>query len=231
MRGTIASCVRAYIFRLEQEALFTTQELLVFGNRIAIDQCLWRLRIAGYIKKIGNGVHLKCDRYGNFRNVSTEEALKKRASVGGRKVVVHTSTSGVQFLTNGRSSTILINGEKIKLKKACNRKLNLGESKAGSLLRQFWFEGKIQSESIWEDSEKISRFQILQASDRDELHEAAPLIPDWLNTVVNKKHFGRFLNKEVRQERLKAIEKYRAKKTKDSRKTQNSKRLQPLHHD
>lgn len=206
MRGHIASCVRAYIFRLEMEALFTTQELLIFGNRRAVDQCLWRLRKAGYLKKIGNGLHLKCNKFGNFRQVTTEEAIKKRASVDGRKVVVHSTKDGKQFLINGRSSTVTVNGEKINLKQASRRKLKLGESKAGSLLRQFWMEGKIQAQSIWDDGEKISRFQYLGESDREELREAAPHIPNWLNEAVNKKYFGRFLDKKDRLKRLSAIQ-------------------------
>ncbi len=206
MKGQIASCVRAYINRLECDELFTTNELLVFGNRAAVDQVLWRLTKLEYIKRIGNGVFLKCDRLGRFRNVSAEEAIKKKASVSGKRIVVHRTKEGIEFLTNGRPSTIVINGETYKLKKACNRKLNLGESKAGSLLRQFWFEGKIQAETIWQDGTKINRFQILNARDRDELREAAPLIPDWLNEVVNKKHFGRFLNKDEKTKFFKRLQ-------------------------
>ncbi len=209
MSGSISFCIRAYISRLENEELFTSSELRIFGNRTAIDQCIYRLVRKEIIKRVGHGIFLKPDRRGKFREVPDDEVIKKIAEVNGTRIVVHSTKEGKSYLSNGRNGSVMVNGRRIKIHKVCNRKLNLGESKAGSLLRELWFEGKIQSGTIWDDAEKIRRFKRLDASDREELRGSAPLLPDWLNKAINRKDFGRYLNKEDRLKRLSAIEAYR----------------------
>ncbi len=193
MRGSISSCVTAHIYRLDFNQLFTTQELLKYGNRAAVDQRLYHLARIGYIKRIGSGIYLKCDAKGRFREVATYEAVKLRAEADGMIVVAQQTKDGIVFLINGRTRTILINGEKIKLKQASMRKLSLGESKAASLLRSFWDEGKNQACTINTDPEKYGLFRSLSVSDKEELRLAAGRIPDWLNKAVNSVRFGHWL--------------------------------------
>ncbi|MDX2106425.1 MAG: hypothetical protein SFY67_08485 [Candidatus Melainabacteria bacterium] len=205
MKGEIANCVKAYINRLDFEALFATQELLKFGHRTAVDQCLYVLCKNEYIKRISHGIYLKCDKRGRFREPSTEEVLRRRAELMGLRVVKHMNGEEVVFLINGKTRTVVINGKTIELKRACNRKLNLGESRAGNLLRQFWFEGKIESLTIREDPNKMARLRHLNPVDRDELRQAATYIPDWLNKAINQNKFGSWIDDEARFKRLQAL--------------------------
>lgn len=205
MKGDIANCVKAYINRLDFEEIFATQDLLKYGHRTAVDQCLYVLCKTEYIKRISHGIFLKCDIRGRFRKVLTEEVLKKRAEAMGLKVVKHMNGNEVVYLINGKTRTIVINGERIELKRACNRKLNLGESRAGNLLRQFWFEGKIEALTIRDDPEKMARFWFLNEVDRDQLRQAAPFIPDWLNKAINENKFGSWIDDEARFKRLQAL--------------------------
>lgn len=205
MKGDIASCVKAYINRLDFEELFTSQALLKFGHRTAVDQCLYILCKSEYIKRVSHGVYLKCDKRGNFRNVTTEEALKIKAEAMGLRIVKHVNEDEVIFLINGKTRSVTINGEKITLKKACNRKLNLGESRAGCLLRQFWYEGKIEARTIKEDPNKLARFWNLNEVDRDEIRQSAALIPNWLNIAVNAQKFGSWVDDDTRFRRLQAL--------------------------
>jgi len=205
MKGDIASCVKAHINRLNFEDLFATQDLLKYGHRTGVDQCLYLLCKSEYIKRISHGVYLKCDARGKFRKVSTEEALKKRAEAMGLRVVKHSYANETIFLINGKTRDVIINGQKITLKKACNRKLNLGETKAGCLLRQFWYEGKTEARTIKENPAKLARFNTLNEVDRDEIRQASSLIPDWLNQAVNQQKFGNWINDEVRFKRLLAL--------------------------
>ena len=205
MKGDIASCVKAHINRLNFEELFTSQDLLKFGHRAAVDQCLYLLCKNEYIKRISHGVYLKCDKRGKFRVVTTEEALRIRAEAMGLRIVKHVNGDEITFLINGKTRSVTINGEKITLKRACNRKLNLGESRAGCLLRQFWYEGKLEALSIKEDSKKLARFCRLNEIDRDEIRQCAALIPNWLNTAVNAQKFGTWIDDDARFIRLQAL--------------------------
>jgi hypothetical protein len=206
MSGAISTCIRAHINRLDCNELFTTQDLLTYGNRGAVDQCLYRLTQSGYIKRLSLGVFLKCDKWGQFRDVSVEEVLKKKASTVGGTVVVQETDDGIRYLTNLSSSSVVVNGERITLIKTSNRKMSLGESKAASLLRRFWYEGKDKASTIYTDPKKFGPLKSLRRSEKEELRLAAPLIPDWLNQVVNRERFGNWPHKEEdRIRRLQAL--------------------------
>jgi hypothetical protein len=180
------SKIKRLISRLEPGALFTTRDCLCFGLRAAVDQALARLVKAQWIQRLARGVFLKPSP--RTREVSPLEIARAKAASFRKCIVEHAADialrlgligSGNQkptFSTSGRSSSFRFGSIVIHFKGTSHRKIDLGDTPAGSAMRALWHLG-IDGCTFDVVSEVTRRFNHI---DRQEVRQSWALLPAWL---------------------------------------------------
>lgn len=169
--------------------IFTTRDVLALGKRSAVDKALSRLVESRWIERLSPGVFRRY-RYNNKpadpaqvaaakatsfgRSIATLKPLKDQGNRPRFKVRCKSNSElpQIYFAIKGRTSSFVYGKVRIVLKGIAPRKLALGESFFGRILRLAWLEGV-------HNSEQLSQF----------LDREAPLI-----TMQESKHTSRFLH-------------------------------------
>lgn len=186
------------ISRYSYTQIFTTREMLHLGSRESVDKALSRLVEWKCIERISPGVFRKF-KYKNKPASPTQVAAVKAASFGRSiatmgsieeqknipRLKVRTKSNRdlpqIFFAIKGRTSSFVFGKIRIVLKGVASRKLALGESYFGRILRLAWLDG-IQN------SEKLSRFLFVVApplTHQESTHSSRfpPFLPWWINEL------------------------------------------------
>jgi hypothetical protein len=191
---------------LKEDQLFTTRDLLSYGNRAAIDQVLYRMVKLEILTRLARGVFIK---YGAPLPTKYEIA-KVKAEAFGKKIYKHCSeladllneytagadwspfgmkerdkfkqtsdTTGNELIlaTSGCSSSFKCGNITIKFKSIAKRKLLTGESRAGILVRSIWH---LRIDSLIKDTWRHA-FHMLDRFDIQEIIRHKRHLPGWLN--------------------------------------------------
>jgi len=140
-RGAI-SMIRRYITLLPEGKIFSTQDVLQFGMRAAVDQALSRLCKREQIRRLARGVFVKEE--GSASEYSDMEIARVKAESFGRTIATFISPvanpfsevagnipNTCTFLVNGHSSKFRIGDKTIYLKSVSPRKLQLASNGVG----------------------------------------------------------------------------------------------------
>lgn len=185
---TIAQ-VRRYINRVELGQLFTTRDFLSYGSRAAVDQALCRLVKSGYIERVARGVFVKASQAGQMI-FSAMAVARVKAESFGKRIFSHAADAAQKlglipagnrqpsFATNGRSSSFRFGDSVIHLRECSPKKMWLGDSNAGLVIRALWHLGqsRCNARAVMTASQCLGRF------DRAELRQRAAFMPAWLNS-------------------------------------------------
>ncbi len=120
--------VRRYINRLSPNTIFSTQEVLQYGTRAAIDKALSRLVKNGHIIRIARGLFRKEDYDVPLPPII--EIAKFKAQAFNKEIFTKdVNTEAISdlestFLTNGRSSSLRYGNTFIRLKGISPKKLD-----------------------------------------------------------------------------------------------------------
>jgi len=146
--------IRRYIQLLEEGQIFTTRDVLQFGQRGAVDKVLSRLVFAGRIRRLARGVFVKDSTF--LRQFSDLEIATAKAQAFGRRIlqaplpVIHNNNPKFgkpvcdkTFYIDGHSSKFKIGETTITFKHSAPRKLKLTETKAGETARALWNMGQM----------------------------------------------------------------------------------------
>ncbi|MBK9145514.1 MAG: hypothetical protein IPM23_23830 [Candidatus Melainabacteria bacterium] len=149
--STVAK-VRAFIANLDQDAIFTTRDILTFGTRSSVDNAIYDLVKLKKIIRIVPGVF---SLPGSQRKPSLKELAIIKAESFGRRIIKHASAIAselgiapsaipddeVWFATNGSTSAFKFGDITIKFKPTSVRKMKLGDTCAGQVIRALNFVG------------------------------------------------------------------------------------------
>ena len=209
--------IRRHLRTLEIDEPFTTRDLLNYGNRSAIDDCIYRLIQEGTIHRITRGVFVKRRDNGTYPVFTQREVAEIKAGSFGRKLQSHPFKKAKEiairlglikpgqkwigeceklettYEISGPTSSFMYQGKRIFLKRTTRRKIQLGDSKAGLVMRALWYNG------FWNrlvlmgfDAQRIA-CQGLYAGDRREIHQSSRLIPAWLSDILNLENNDKFI--------------------------------------
>lgn len=194
-----SAAILLHILQLSPTTIFTTREVLQYGRRAAVDQCLCRLVHINFIRRLARGVFTR-----DFETTpSAEEIAQAKAVAFGKRVFKHASsilqelgiglTEPLQknlFAINGHSSQFESVQGTLKFQGVAQRKAQLSETKAGSRAFALWYFGNN------EFTPKAVRYACkdLSGKDRPDLRLCSSLIPSWLHEYLYdryaRKHYG-----------------------------------------
>jgi len=176
-----------HIQKLPATCIFTTRELLRYGNRGAVDQTLYRMVRSGFIVRLARGVFVRDD---TLQPTKRQIALAK-AIAWGKQLVAHaesvlndlglpvTGNFTQAFAVNAHSSSYWTIRGRVYLKGIGTRKMKLCESKVGQIVYCLWYLG--QSHCTTQDVARASAN--FGRSERKQFLDASSLMPAWLNRI------------------------------------------------
>ncbi len=189
----VTTQVRRYMKRLPEGAMFTTRELLCYSmKRASLDQALSRMVKRKEIERLALGVFRK---YSSDNHPSPSDIARIKARAYRKEIVTHGADAAQQlhltasgnvtttFATDGQTSSFRTVSGTVNLKKASPRKLLLGDTPIGLLIRAICFIGK-----RFIDWRLLNQVLLLDArfgrQEREQLRTGADLMPAWISDVL-----------------------------------------------
>jgi len=206
-----------HIYGLEKGEPFTTRDLLNYGKRSAIDDCMYRLVKEGVVHRITRGVFVRRGENGKHPVFTQREVAEIKANSFGRKLQTHPFKKAKEiairlglikpgekwigecerlettYEISGPSSSFVYDRKRIFLKKTTRRKIQLGDSKAGLVMRALWYNGYWNKLELISSEAQEKAYKGLYAGDKMEIHRSSALIPAWLSDILNKDNNYKFI--------------------------------------
>ncbi len=185
-----SSHVRKFIFNLPKAAIFSTRDLLNFGTRAAVDQCLCRLVKKGDIRRLAWGLFMR-----DGLDVPMPTALvvaTEKAKAFGRRIVTDGAEAAkllglragrnqqVVYATDGRSSSFRYRDVRIYFNGVSPRKMSLGDSSVGLAIRALWKLGRDVCQK--KDIEKATI--LFNRPERQQFRQSQYLMPFWMTNLL-----------------------------------------------
>jgi hypothetical protein len=190
------AAILLHILELSPTTIFTTREVLQYGRRAAVDQCLRRLVQANFICRLARGVFVRDPEL----KPPAEQIAQTKAAAFGKRIYQHATdilhglgivlTKPLEknlFATNGHSSQFESIQGTLKFQGVAQRKGKLCETKAGRRVFALWYLGDNHLTA------KVVRnaCRDLNRSDREDLRLCSSLMPGWLHEFL----YGRYARK------------------------------------
>jgi hypothetical protein len=183
--------IRKFVFNLPKGVIFSTRQLLNFGSRAAVDQCLCRLVKNGDIRRLAWGLFMR-----DYIDVPMPSAFliaTEKAKAFGKEIalagteaarllgVVASGERKTTYAINGRSSSFKYQKMRIYFKGISARKFSLGDNPIGLAIKALWQlgKGKCQYKDIRLVSLNFHRAQ------RQQFRLSRHLMPTWLTCMLN----------------------------------------------
>jgi Family of unknown function (DUF6088) len=184
--------IRQFIFNLPEEVIFSTRDLLNFGTRAAVDQCLCRLVKRGDIRRLAWGLFMRNDFQVPLPSafvVATEKAkafgrqiLTDGAEAAKLLGLMATCNQQIAYATNGRSSSFKYDDVRIYFRGVSARKVSLGDSPVGLAIRAAWNVGKEVCQ--FKDIEKA--ITNLNLPEHQQFEQSRHLMPFWMTNLLKR---------------------------------------------
>jgi Family of unknown function (DUF6088) len=192
---TIHQQIQTHLQSLSVGTVFTSKSLLSFGSRACIDQVLYRLLQKGIIQREARGVYSKpiISRFNQQPIPSPMPKILETIAQTTAETIAFTGAVALNYfqlstqnqlrpiyLTTGRSRTIKIGHQSVKLKHVSPKKLPLGNSKAGLALTALRYVGQkhLSVKSVQQVKAK------LEPSEWEQLKQVLATQPAWMIRVV-----------------------------------------------
>jgi hypothetical protein len=210
----VPSHIRNLISRLKYGQMFCTRDCLNFGPRAAVDQALYRLVKEGTVVRLARGVFTKLR--ANTPIPTAQQIAAYKAKAFFRKIV-HIPKSFSRpdlllpqvylgkgrdvsqklspFASDGATSSfaLILSGEKEEFKRQAPRKLVLGDTLHGLLIRRLWSLGKDDVS----EKDIAQAFDHLGREDRNSLRSSCHIMPAWLAKLLVWNRSGRRRSKKT----------------------------------
>jgi Family of unknown function (DUF6088) len=184
--------IRKFINVLPKGVIFSTRQLLNYGTRAAVDQCLCRLVKNGDIRRLAWGLFMRDDP--SVPRPSTQAVATEKAKAFGKQILadgadaarfVGSVTRGNQRTTyaiSGRSSSFKYKDVRIYFKGISARKMSLGDSPLGLAIRGLWQLGK--------DNCRFKNITLavgsLNGPARQQFMQSRHVMPAWMTNLLTK---------------------------------------------
>ena len=188
--------IKRHIASLPRDQIFTTGDMLHHGSRSAVDQVLRYLVNNERIQRLCRGVFV--------RDLSIEPSVLEVARVKAKrfnKEMVQTAHDVLRkfaiplpkdereiLAVNGRTSHFRYGHVTVRFKGVSNRKVQLGETNVGHILRHLWFLGS--DHCLFLLLEKV--VEKFGPHERFDLKRCARLAPAWLTFYFKDIHWANY---------------------------------------
>ena len=196
------SYIRRHINNLVGDKPFSIRDFLIYGGRNTVDQVFHRLLVEGRISRVARGVYIKC----TSPSPSLAEIIEVKVKAFGRSIAAHGSQAGrklngkeqdkLVFATNGATTSFRVGNRIVHLIRTSVRKMQLGDSAAGLIIRALWHLGEraCQLETAALLAERLGR------DDYKNLRLAAAIMPQWMRQC-----FARFIRMDCLRRDLETL--------------------------
>jgi len=180
--------IKRHISSLPEGSIFSTRDMLNYGRRSAVDQCLYRLVKIGRIIRLAWGLFIKND----FRKMpSVLQVAREKAKAFGRRIMIEGADAakllGFKAFGNerttyailGHSSSFRYGNIAVYFKGVCPRKMSLGDDAVGIAVKAMWRLGKeyCQQNSLMPITGRFARH------DRLQFKQSFHLMPAWMADI------------------------------------------------
>ena len=184
--------IRRHIFLLPRGTIFSTRELLNYGRRSAVDQCLYRLVKIGRITRLAWGLFMnECP---DFASPSALKVATEKARAFGKQILSDAADAAkllgltafgnkkITYAINGHSSSFKYREIRIHFKGICARKMSLGDGPIGLAIKALWQIGKENCDqyAMAAVTEKFNRPELLQ------FRQSCHLMPTWMTNIFKR---------------------------------------------
>lgn len=184
-----SSFVRRFINQLQDGQMFTTRDLLCFGSRTAIDQCLRHQIKQGNIERMARGVFMRGDE--TTPRPSDIEIARVKAAAFGKELSIHGEALAAQFKLPSSQKvdtiTFWVNGNSTSEFKIDNTRVILKPVRARmiQLIKQGG-PGLSLAALAHLGKKKVTRSEIMMTAsfsnhEREKLRESLKAVPQWLS--------------------------------------------------
>lgn len=186
--------IQKYVQRTTRGKPFTTNTLMGFGARTAVDQTLSRLAASGKIIRLTRGVYVRPEENRFVGQVlpepfkvaeaiakKTNEQIQVNGAEAARQLGLSTQVSAKPlFLTTGQSRRFNLGGLEVTLKHVSRKKIPMPKSKAGLAILALWYIGKnlVSYEAIKKIEEK------LMPQEFEKFISSTKYMPAWMSNAV-----------------------------------------------
>lgn len=176
--------IKHHIATIPAGEVFTTRQMLKYGERKKIDLALSQLVREGKIRRLSYGVF--CLARAIPPQIPTQLDVVLAKSEHNCHVFSDDSSNSIEvggeriFYTDRKSGSFKSRGERIILKKICSRKYKLSQSNTGRILLAMWMTGKrtVDAQMVHELIDPLSM------SEKIYLREYLELVPGWLHQLL-----------------------------------------------
>ncbi len=181
------SNILRHISFMKGNEIFTTRAFTIYGKRANVDNALFQLVRAGFIKRLTPGVFVRWT--SNFTWPSVFEIAKIKAAAFGKALLLHGVDTGAKhklvpasnkeatYYVDGSTSRFRYRGAYINLKKASKKRMHLPDDNAGLAIRALWSLGEknLKKHHI----QKLDRLWNVRV-EREKIYKGKAWMPAWL---------------------------------------------------
>ena len=190
---SVGSYVRRHLNNLIDDKPFSIRDFLIYGPRSSIDQIFQQLLKEGRVYRVARGVYIK----DTSPPPTIAQIVQVKAAAFGRTIATHGSgalnrltgnakgTLKLVYACSGATSSFKIGHMVIRLIRTSARKMQLGDSPVGLVIRALWHLGE-RDVNVETAALVVAHFG---KDDRRILRLSAALMPQWLRECFAR--FGR----------------------------------------
>lgn len=191
---TTTSLVQKRVMKTPLGQPFTTNALLGYGSRAAVDQALSRMASAGKVIRITRGVYVRPEENRFIGQIlpepfkvaaviakKTKETIQVSGAEAARQFGLSTQVSVKPvFLTTGQSRRFKIGSLEVTLRRVSRKKIPFTESKVGLAILAMWYLGKnsVTTQTIEQIERKLS------VNEFKKFTSSREYMPAWMSDVV-----------------------------------------------
>jgi Family of unknown function (DUF6088) len=184
--------IRKHILNLPKGMIFSTREMLNYGKRSAVDQCLYRLVKSGRIIRLAWGLFMKDD--SDIVKPSTFTVAKEKARAFGKTILSRTlnparfygkadfNNENISYPIQGHSSSFKYGETTINFQGICMRKISLGDASVGLAISELWRLGNKHCNQHILATATVE----FNRSERLQFHQSCHLMPSWMTNLFKR---------------------------------------------
>jgi hypothetical protein len=186
----VSDYIKNKISSASPNTLFFNRDFINFGARGAIDMCLSRLVVKGFLRRLCYGIYVRHDCEKDFTATELGEAKAKRFD---REVTIHPidtarhlkfterSLISKTFHAHGRTTSFRSPEGRVSYHATSSRRVALKHLKTGDKINALWWlkRGVANEKHVLEVLRKMKR------SEKEEFLWSHDLMPGWLSDLVH----------------------------------------------
>jgi hypothetical protein len=186
----VTSYIKNKINSASADTLFFNRDFINFGARGAVDMCLYRMAITGFVRRLCDGIYVRHDCKRKFTDAELGEAKAKRFN---RVVNVHPVDTarelkfsergvlGKTFHSQGRTTSFRSPKGRIFYHGTSSRRVALKDLKTGDKINALWWLKR----SVATEEHVLKVLKKMNRTEREEFLWSHDLMTGWLSDLVH----------------------------------------------